>query len=91
MPRETCRLSKVAYPFLTFDLSDCVEIGSGRDAFGRRTDELVTGEGWRNLQTMGLKEGRVLPSKFEASTPFPDIYVASLPLLMRMTTPSTLV
>lgn len=34
-------------------------IGSGRDAFGRRTDELVTSEGWRNLQKMGLKEGYV--------------------------------
>lgn len=31
--------------------------GSGRDAFGQRTDELVTSEGWRSLQTMGLKEG----------------------------------
>lgn len=31
--------------------------GSGRDAFGRRTDELVTTEGWRNLQKMGLREG----------------------------------
>ncbi|KAG0646083.1 Acyl-dehydrogenase family member 11 [Hyphodiscus hymeniophilus] len=33
--------------------------GSGRDAFGRRTDELVTSEGWRNLQSIGLKEGIV--------------------------------
>ncbi|KAH8685692.1 acyl-CoA dehydrogenase [Tricladium varicosporioides] len=33
--------------------------GSGRDSFGRKTDELVTSEGWRNLQEMGLKEGIV--------------------------------
>ncbi|KAF4622772.1 hypothetical protein G7Y89_g14254 [Cudoniella acicularis] len=33
--------------------------GSGRDSFGMRTDELVTSEGWRNLQKMGLREGIV--------------------------------
>ncbi|KAG9242254.1 very-long-chain acyl-CoA dehydrogenase [Calycina marina] len=33
--------------------------GSGRDAFGQRTDELVTSQGWKNLQRMGLKEGIV--------------------------------
>ncbi|TAQ88141.1 hypothetical protein B7494_g3530 [Chlorociboria aeruginascens] len=31
--------------------------GSGRDAFGHRTDELVTSEGWRKLQSMGFREG----------------------------------
>ncbi|KAG9235445.1 putative acyl-CoA dehydrogenase [Amylocarpus encephaloides] len=33
--------------------------GSGRDSFGRKTDELATSEGWRNLQDMGFKEGIV--------------------------------
>ena len=31
--------------------------GDGRNAYGQRTDELVTSEGWRNLQEMGLREG----------------------------------
>jgi hypothetical protein len=31
--------------------------GSGRNSVGQRTDELITSEGWRNLQEMGLKEG----------------------------------
>lgn len=31
--------------------------GSGRNSFGQRTDELVTTEGWRKLQELGLKEG----------------------------------
>jgi hypothetical protein len=35
--------------------------GSGRDALGRRTDELVTTEGWKNLQKLGLVEGYVAP------------------------------
>jgi Adaptive response protein AidB N-terminal domain len=29
------------------------------DAFGRRRDELVTSEGWRALQAMGIREGMV--------------------------------
>ncbi|KAG6023570.1 hypothetical protein E4U41_001978 [Claviceps citrina] len=33
--------------------------GSGRDAFGRWTGELVTGEGWRNLQDFGISKGIV--------------------------------
>lgn len=31
--------------------------GSGRDAFGRLQGELVTGEGWRELQKFGLSRG----------------------------------
>lgn len=31
--------------------------GSGRDAFGRPTSELVTGEGWRKLQEFGIGKG----------------------------------
>ncbi|PTB78365.1 hypothetical protein M440DRAFT_1372910 [Trichoderma longibrachiatum ATCC 18648] len=31
--------------------------GSGRDAFGRLQGELVTGEGWRQLQKFGLSRG----------------------------------
>jgi len=31
--------------------------GSGRDAFGRQTNELVTSEGWRKLQDFGKKNG----------------------------------
>ena len=31
--------------------------GGGRDAFGRWEGELVTGEGWRKLQEMGLAKG----------------------------------
>lgn len=33
--------------------------GSGRDAFGRWTGQLVTGEGWRQLQHFGLTKGFV--------------------------------
>jgi hypothetical protein len=33
--------------------------GSGRDAFGKWKGELVTGEGWRNLQDFGLSRGYV--------------------------------
>ncbi|RFU80914.1 acyl- dehydrogenase [Trichoderma arundinaceum] len=33
--------------------------GSGRDAFGRLHGELVTGEGWRELQKFGLSRGIV--------------------------------
>ncbi|KAM0256306.1 hypothetical protein ACHAQJ_005072 [Trichoderma viride] len=33
--------------------------GSGRDAFGRLQGELVTGEGWRELQRFGLSRGIV--------------------------------
>ncbi|TWU79183.1 hypothetical protein ED733_008900 [Metarhizium rileyi] len=33
--------------------------GSGRDAFGKRNGELITGEGWRNLQEFGLSKGMV--------------------------------
>jgi hypothetical protein len=31
--------------------------GSGRDVFGQWTGELVTGEGWRQLQDFGIKKG----------------------------------
>ena len=31
--------------------------GSGRDAFGRRTSELVVSEGWRELQNFGIENG----------------------------------
>lgn len=31
--------------------------GSGRDAFGKWTGELVTGEGWRQLQSFGIAKG----------------------------------
>ena len=30
--------------------------GSGYDSFGKRTDELVTGEGWKQLQAMSIRE-----------------------------------
>ncbi|OAA60756.1 acyl-CoA dehydrogenase [Cordyceps fumosorosea ARSEF 2679] len=33
--------------------------GSGRSSFGHRTNELVTGEGWRELQKMGISKGIV--------------------------------
>ncbi|OAA59071.1 acyl-dehydrogenase domain containing protein [Niveomyces insectorum RCEF 264] len=33
--------------------------GSGRDAFGHPTSELVTGEGWRKLQAFGIERGLV--------------------------------
>jgi len=29
------------------------------DSFGKRKDELVTSEGWRNLQDLGIREGIV--------------------------------
>jgi hypothetical protein len=31
--------------------------GGGRDAFGKRTSELVVGEGWRELQEFGIQNG----------------------------------
>jgi hypothetical protein len=31
--------------------------GGGRDAFGRRTSELVVSEGWRQLQNFGIANG----------------------------------
>lgn len=31
--------------------------GSGRDAFGQWSGELVTGEGWRELQKFGIAKG----------------------------------
>jgi len=31
--------------------------GGGRDAFGRRTSELVVSEGWRKLQNFGIENG----------------------------------
>ena len=31
--------------------------GSGYDSWGNRTDDLLTGEGWRSLQDMGFREG----------------------------------
>lgn len=31
--------------------------GSGRSSFGHHTGELVTGEGWRELQNMGISKG----------------------------------
>jgi hypothetical protein len=31
--------------------------GGGRDAFGRRTSELVVSEGWRKLQNFGIESG----------------------------------
>jgi hypothetical protein len=30
--------------------------GSGRDAFGHRTSELVVAEGWRELQKFGIEQ-----------------------------------
>lgn len=33
--------------------------GGGRNAFGRSTSELVTGEGWRGLQAFGIERGIV--------------------------------
>jgi hypothetical protein len=32
--------------------------GSGRDAFGRWTGDLITGEGWRELQKFGIMKGQ---------------------------------
>lgn len=31
--------------------------GSGRDAFGKWSGEIVTGEGWRQLQEFGIAKG----------------------------------
>lgn len=31
--------------------------GSGRDVFGKWKGELVTGEGWRQLQNFGISKG----------------------------------
>lgn len=31
--------------------------GGGRDAFGRRTSELIVTEGWRELQRFGIENG----------------------------------
>jgi len=31
--------------------------GGGRDAFGRKTSELVVSEGWRKLQEYGINQG----------------------------------
>ena len=31
--------------------------GGGRDAFGRRTSELVVSESWKNLQNYGIENG----------------------------------
>ena len=35
--------------------------GGGRDVFGKKTSELVVGEGWRNLQDFGIASGYVGP------------------------------
>jgi hypothetical protein len=35
--------------------------GGGRDAFGRRTSELVVSEGWKNLQNFGVENGYAMP------------------------------
>jgi hypothetical protein len=35
--------------------------GGGRDAFGRRTSELVVSEGWRQLQNFGIENGSEIP------------------------------
>lgn len=32
--------------------------GGGRDAFGRRTSELIVSEGWRKLQEYGINQGQ---------------------------------
>lgn len=31
--------------------------GNGRDVFGRRAGELITPEGWRELQNFGISKG----------------------------------
>ncbi len=31
--------------------------GGGRDAFGRRTSELIVSEGWKRLQNYGIEQG----------------------------------
>jgi hypothetical protein len=38
--------------------------GGGRDAFGRRTSELVVSEGWKNLQNFGIENGYVMPVSY---------------------------
>ncbi|KAE9372463.1 acyl-CoA dehydrogenase/oxidase C-terminal [Stipitochalara longipes BDJ] len=45
--------------------------GGGRDAFGRRTSELVVSEGWRQLQNFGIENGIVAAAyeeKYSEST-----------------------
>ena len=32
--------------------------GGGRDAFGKRTSELIVSEGWRKLQEYGINQGQ---------------------------------
>ncbi|KAG6005926.1 hypothetical protein E4U43_000527 [Claviceps pusilla] len=43
--------------------------GSGRDAFGRWTGELVTGEGWRNLKDFAIAKGMVATG-YDTSSPY---------------------
>lgn len=58
--------------------------GGGRDAFGRRTSELVVSEGWKNLQNFGIENGCVirvlLYLQFNANV---FLVLESLPLGMR--------
>lgn len=42
--------------------------GSGRDAFGNWTGELVTSEGWRQLQKFGIEKGMIATGYDEKST-----------------------
>ncbi|OAQ99039.1 hypothetical protein LLEC1_04597 [Akanthomyces lecanii] len=44
--------------------------GSGRSSFGHHTGELVTGEGWRELQNMGISKGIVATGYDTSYGPF---------------------
>ena len=54
--------------------------GSGRDPFGRFTGELVTGEGWRQLQSFGISKG-MIATGYDKNTPFYGPYSRALQFL----------
>lgn len=54
--------------------------GSGRDAFGHWTGELVTSEGWRQLQKFGIMKGMVATG-YENTSPFYGPYARPLQFL----------
>lgn len=54
--------------------------GSGRDAFGHWTGELVTSEGWRQLQNFGIARGMVACG-YDENSPFYGRYARALQFL----------
>jgi len=52
------------------------------DTFGKRKDELVTGEGWRKLQEIGIQEGMVAIPYENKNGPYSRVhhFLKSVPL-----------